>query len=46
MPNLAAPIAVIDGVPISLPEALAAAWEPGLLAFRELRKRYLLYPDP
>ena len=28
------------------PEALAAAWEPGLLAFREMRKRYLLYPEP
>jgi uncharacterized protein YbbC (DUF1343 family)/CubicO group peptidase (beta-lactamase class C family) len=28
------------------PEALAAAWEPGLLAFRELRKKYLLYPEP
>jgi uncharacterized protein YbbC (DUF1343 family)/CubicO group peptidase (beta-lactamase class C family) len=27
------------------PEALAAAWGPGLSAFLEVRKKYLLYPE-
>ena len=45
-------VAVLLGHPPTLlglvrgdsPEALAAAWQPGLLAFLEARKKYLLYP--
>ena len=32
---------IIDGVPI---ETIRAGWEPGLKAYKEMRKKYLLYP--
>lgn len=32
---------IIDGVPI---ETIRAGWEPGLKAYREMRKKYVLYP--
>lgn len=32
---------IIDDVPI---EAIRAGWEPGLKAYKEMRKKYLLYP--
>ncbi|GAB1464306.1 exo-beta-N-acetylmuramidase NamZ family protein [Pedobacter sp.] len=32
---------IIDGVPI---ETIRAGWEPGLKAYKEMRKKYLIYP--
>ncbi|RZK92941.1 MAG: DUF1343 domain-containing protein [Pedobacter sp.] len=32
---------IIDGVPI---ETIRAGWEPGLKAYKEMRKKYVLYP--
>ena len=32
---------IIDGVP---EEAIRASWEPGLTQYKEMRKKYLLYP--
>jgi uncharacterized protein YbbC (DUF1343 family) len=32
---------IIDGVS---EEAIRASWEPGLTQYKEMRKKYLLYP--
>jgi uncharacterized protein YbbC (DUF1343 family) len=33
---------IIDGTPEA---EIRKSWEPGLKAFKEMRKKYLLYPD-